>query len=239
MNIKNIMALTGMLTGIGFDSNISRRLLQHICFRPEAFQLTERVLKGEDRLTCTLYFERSEVHYTCNYYEVSLLPSIEIPALTIQSVNLRELYQRMVAIEWESRGWEDAAFDPEDEGTWQKEKVIEGIVTDLSKLSIADEGKYFADYLKLKFWQDREWPAPGGKVNLRSKFEVSQRFYFFDGRGISIDEAYRFLQNRLLEKKMHSRSSGVEGASTETGSPSVGDKGLLQKKRKRKTQRVR
>ncbi|MDE3181930.1 MAG: hypothetical protein KGM16_00815 [Bacteroidota bacterium] len=190
-------------------------------------------------MTCTLYFERSEDHYTCSYYEVSLLPSIEISSLTIQSVNLRELYQRMAAIEWESRGKLEAAFNPEDEDTWEREKVIEGIVTDLSKLSIADEGKYFADYLKLKFWQDREGPSPGGKVNLRSKFEVSQRFYFFDGRGISIDEAYRFLQNRLLEKKMHSRSGGVEGASVEAGSASASDKGLLQKKRKRKTQRVR
>jgi len=35
---------------------------------------------------------------------------------------------------------------------------------------------------------------------------LSQRFYFFEAQtGISVDEAYRFLQNRWLEKQMQAK----------------------------------
>ena len=35
---------------------------------------------------------------------------------------------------------------------------------------------------------------------------LSQRFYFFEAQtGISVDEAYRFLQNRRLEKQMQAK----------------------------------
>ena len=46
----------------------------------------------------------------------------------------------------------------------------------------------------------RKIPQEKGNINpLKNKSEVSQRFYFFEGQtGISIDEAYRFLQNRWL-----------------------------------------
>ena len=70
---------------------------------------------------------------------------------------------------------------------------------------------------------------------LKNKSEVAQRFYFFDGQiGISVDEAYRFLQNRWLEKQMQAkRKESVthnEVELTEEEHTSSGN-GLLQKKR--------
>jgi len=64
---------------------------------------------------------------------------------------------------------------------------------------------------------------------------LSQRFYFFEAQtGISVDEAYRFLQNRWLEKQMQAKrkesvaNNGEE--LTEEEHTSSGN-GLLQKKR--------
>ncbi len=75
---------------------------------------------------------------------------------------------------------------------------------------------------------------------LKNKSEVSQRFYFFEGQtGISVDEAYRFLQNRWLEKQIQAKrkqsgdSNGEENNSRDQPSSSNGS--LLKKKRLSKT----
>ena len=64
---------------------------------------------------------------------------------------------------------------------------------------------------------------------------MSQRFYFFDGQiGISIDEAYRFLQNRWLEKQMQAKkkqSDESTGRETEHDTNGSSGSGLLRKKR--------
>ena len=74
----------------------------------------------------------------------------------------------------------------------------------LSELEKIEDGKAIALDLKLKYWADISYHGFAGIINpLKNKLEVSQRFYFFEGQaGISVDEAYRFLQNRWLEKQM-------------------------------------
>ena len=70
---------------------------------------------------------------------------------------------------------------------------------------------------------------------LKIKSEVSQRFYFFEGQaGISVDEAYRFLQNRWLEKQMQAKRKEPVAINEEELSDaehSSSGNGLLQKKR--------
>ena len=65
--------------------------------------------------------------------------------------------------------------------------------------------------------------------------EVSQRFYFFEGQiGISVDEAYRFLQNRWLEKQMQTKkkvSDANKGEELTDEEHTSSGNGLLQKKR--------
>ena len=64
---------------------------------------------------------------------------------------------------------------------------------------------------------------------------VTQRFYFFQGlTGITVEEAYRFLQNRWLEKQMLAKrkqedNSQVEEAGNDSQVSS--GSGLLVKKR--------
>ncbi|MEP7375308.1 MAG: hypothetical protein ABI675_18045 [Chitinophagaceae bacterium] len=236
MNIQNIGSLANMLVATGFEKSIGQRLLQRICFKPADFVLTERLVKGNDVLTCSVFFERKSEEYSCNYYDAAFLKAMELPDLSFHGIHIRELDKRMGDIDWALINKAGMVLNLNDESTWQREKQIEKIVSDLLRLSVVEEGRYYADSLKVKYWT--AIVAVNENLNtIRSKFEVSQRFYFFDGQGISIEEAYRFLLNRWLEKKLHSRkkNTGADNATEEAG---TGDKSLLQKKRKRRTQKI-
>ncbi|MBC7507604.1 MAG: hypothetical protein H7320_02475, partial [Ferruginibacter sp.] len=78
---------------------------------------------------------------------------------------------------------------------------------------------------------------------LKNKSEVSQRFYFFEGqRGISVDEAYRFLQNRWLEKQMQAKKKQSDESNrrqSENDANLTSDSGLLRKKRVTRNQVIK
>jgi hypothetical protein len=95
----------------------------------------------------------------------------------------------------------------EDEISWEKELKVESVIESLSELEKSEDGKVVSVGLKLKYWAGIPYQELFGNISpLRNKSEVSQRFYFFEGQtGISADEAYRFLQNRLLEKQMQAK----------------------------------
>ena len=106
----------------------------------------------------------------------------------------------------------------------------------LSELEKIEDGKAIALDLKLKYWADISYHGFAGIINpLKNKLEVSQRFYFFEGQaGISVDEAYRFLQNRWLEKQMQvkrKQPESVEVGTLESDSKASSGSGLLKKKR--------
>jgi len=241
MNIQNISALTQMLTATGFNETIGHRLIQNICFKPADFMLTERLLKGKDILTCSIFFERNGDEYACNYYDASFLKELEMPDTVIHAINIRELDQRMNQIDWEVSEQALQSFRLSYETSWQREKLVEKVVTDLSRLSVTDEGKHFAGCLKLKHWACISNTLVGNINTLRSRFEVSQRFYFFDGQGISIEEVHRFLLNRWLEKKLHAkrRQENGEEAETSEGNGETADKSLLKKKRRIKGNKIK
>ena len=66
---------------------------------------------------------------------------------------------------------------------------------------------------------------------------------FFDGQtGISVDEAYRFLQNWWLEKQMQVKRKQTDGSQigeTENDSRASSGSGLLKKKRLDRTKGVK
>ena len=242
MNIQNIVSLTSRLTQIGFSGSIGKKLLQHICFRPSEFSLLERIIKDQNVLVCSLFFERKGDEYVCSYYDVSFFAKTEFPDRLIQSVNLKDLDFRMSQISWQVNEESNRELSLEDHSTWQREKDIETIVAELSQLGLSEEGKYFATSLKLKHWSGCALSSLTGNINvLRSRFEVTQRFYFIEGHDISIEEAYRFLLNRWMEKQQSVKrklagNTKQEVASNNTASPG---KGLLSKKGKSKTAKIR
>lgn len=225
-----------MLVAAGFSESTGYRLLQYVCFKPADFVLTEQVIKGPDLLTCQLYFERKGDEYICSYYDACFLKEVKVPDLSIQGINLKELDRRMGETDWQMNSSVSGSFSLSEEVSGQRENQIEGIVTDLFRLSATGEGKQFADALKLKHWATIPLHPMMGNLNtIRSRFEVSQRFYFFDGKGISVEEAYRFLLNRWLEKKFQAGRKktlpGYDVVRERDGEASGSDKGLLKKKR--------
>lgn len=230
MNTQNIALMTEILAAAGFDLSIRQRIVRQVCFKPKDFCLTERVVRNDGILTCSIFFERKGEEYICSHYDASFFKAIDMPDLVIQSINLKDLDSRMADVDWTNDHFNEIqGLDPE----YRNELKIETVVSDLFRLSTVEEGRYYADSLKVKYWSDI--PVINGSLNaVRIKFEVSQRFYFFDGQGISIDEAYRFLLNRWLEKKLNARKKANAGDSgpeaTEPSTKSKG-KGLLKKKR--------
>jgi hypothetical protein len=80
----------------------------------------------------------------------------------------------------------------------------------------------------------------GSTSSIRSKSDVSQRFYFSENSvGISVDEAYRFLQNKWLEKQMQLKKKQVDTTSESDNDEANGStgSGLLKKRRINQTER--
>ena len=157
---------------------------------------------------------------------------------TINGINITSLEKWMTEIDWKS------AFDfvtkkqlnLEDKTSWEKEQKVESVIEGLSELEKSEDGKAVSVGLKLKYWAGIPYQELFGNISpLKNKSEVSQRFYFFEGQtGISVDEAYRFLQNRWLEKQMQAKRKQTDNAEiseTEKDSHASSGSGLLKKKR--------
>lgn len=239
MNIENISALMGQLQSLGFE-NAGYSLLKRISFKPENFILFQKMERAKDKLSFQLFFEKHirQGTYVLLYYDALLQKETPLIDATINGINSTSLEKSMIEIDWKS------AFDfvttrqlnLEDKKSWEKEQKVESVIEGLSELEKSEDGKAVSVGLKLKYWAGIPYQELFGNISpLKSKSEVSQRFYFFeDQTGISVDEAYRFLQNRWLEKQMQAKrkesatNNGeefLEEEHTSSGS------GLLQKKR--------
>lgn len=231
MNIENISSLSSMLSAAGFE-NLSYRLIQHICCQPVQFSLRQDIVFGSDNLSCQIYFEKKGDAYSVSYYDATLLKELRMPPLTINQVGLQELEATMKGIDWQLSEM-PVSFRMADESTWEREKCIERVVHDLAHLSASPDGKKFADVLKVQFWSGSLLEQLNGSLAaVRSKLSVSQRFYFMTGEIISVSEAWRFLQNRWMERKLLAlRKSTVTCADNDQATGKGKEVKLLKKKR--------
>jgi hypothetical protein len=219
MNIENISALMGQLQSLGFE-NAGYTLLKLISFKPENFILSQKIEKAKDKLSFQLFFEKGikQDIYVLSYYDAILQKETPLIDAVINGINTSNLEKSMVEIDWKN------AFDfvtkkqlnLEDKTSWEKELKVESVIEGLSELEKTEDGKVVSVGLKLKYWASISYQELFGNISpLKNKSEVSQRFYFFEGQtGITIDEAYRFLQNRLLEKQMQAKKRQTEVLST-------------------------
>jgi hypothetical protein len=239
MNIENISALMGQLQSLGFE-NAGYSLLKRISFKPENFILSQKIEKAKDKLSFQLFFEKDikQDIYVLLYYDAILQKETPLTDAAINGINTSNLEKSMIEIDWKN------AFDfvtkkqlnLEDKTSWEKEQKVESVIEGLSELEKSENGKVVAVGLKLKYWSGISYQELFGNISpLKNKSEVSQRFYFFEAQtGISVDEAYRFLQNRWLEKQMQAKRKETDSPEiSESGKDSYASSGsgLLKKKR--------
>lgn len=237
MNIQNIVALASQLKGLGFDE-MGYLLLKRICFKPESFCITSRITREKDQVSFEIYFERSKKDnsYLLNFYDAVLQKEVPLIQAEIAGIDIAGLEQRMSDINWKVAFDinERKQFTAENKASWENEIAIESIIDELEKLDSTEDGKPISNNLKLKYWAnipDVETIVP---FNVgKNRQEISQRFYLFEGQaGISVDEAYRFLQNRWLEKQMQIKRKQTDKTETEeNGDQASSGNGLLKKKR--------
>ncbi|MBL7738136.1 MAG: hypothetical protein JNK14_02880 [Chitinophagaceae bacterium] len=238
MNIQNIAELSKQLELFGFQ-DAGSLLLKRICFKPANFYLLQRLIKEKDVMLFSLYFElvQKTDNYRLQYYDVTLQKVNVGLALPVDGVNPAELDKQMAVIDWKKAFSLDdkKPWSVEDKSTWETELKISGIIESLSVLENSEQGKAFASALKQKFWQGSLYQEIVGSITLvKNKADVSQRFYISeDGGGITTDEAYRFLQNKYMEKQLQLKRKQTDNGDESTSQESNGssNSGLLTKKR--------
>lgn len=237
MNIQNIVALATQLKGLGFDE-LGSLLLKRICFKPAEFSISSKLMKGNQQLCFELYFKKDKKtgDYILNFYDAILPKDTSLSNTEINGVDLAELENKMSLIDWKDSFDFDAKkqWSAEDKASWQTEASIAEIIDELQQLENTEEGKVIAATLKTKHCGVISNSVKIFSMSLgRNKQDVSQRFYLFEGQpGISINEAYRFLQNRWFEKQMRLKRKQLdEPVIKDYGSESKNDNGLLSKKR--------
>ena len=200
---------------------------------------------GSDIVNFNLVFqcksERNE--YACIYYDATLRKEINVTGSVINGVNTKELERKMQEINWDVdyENKIDKEFQSEEKDSWLREEKIDKVMMQLQSLSSVEEGEDIADCLRFKFWCDTPAQDMVRNINtLKGKYEISQRFYFFEnGSCISAEEAYRFLNNRWMEKNLQLKKK--QGADKEEGNTSIirrsTDKNLIQKKRGQKSRK--
>ena len=214
--------------------------VKRISFKPKNFILSQKIDKAKDKLRFQLFFEKDikQGIYVFSYYDAILQKEMPLIDDAFNGINMATLEKSMIEIDWKN------AFDfdtkkkltLEDKTSWEKELKVESVIEGLSELEKSEDGKGVAIGLKLKYWSGISYQEMFGIINpLKNKSEVSQRFYFFEGQtGITVDEAYRFLQNRWLEKQMQAKRKETDSAkiseSAKDSYASFGN-GLLKKKR--------
>ena len=240
MNIQNISALAEQLQNLGFD-NAGYSLLKRICFKPDSFFLSQKILRGKDQLSFHLYFEKDAEKgiYYLMYYDAILQKERTLSNTYFNGIDINALEKRMAEIDWKEAFDSELnnKWDPEDKSSWETEQKIESIVEELKLLESIDEGKVVAAGLRHTFWTGISYQELVGNISpFKNHSGIIQRFYFFEGQtGISVDEAYRFLQNKWLEKqvlakrKQSDEANGEENNGSEKA-PSAG--GSLIKKRR-------
>ena len=235
MNIENITALVEQLQSLGFE-NAGCSLLKRISFKPDNFILSQKMDRDNYKLSIQLFFklDASQGAYALLYYDAILQKEVHFMDAVISGINIANLEQSMSEIDWKN------AFDfntikqlnLEDRRSWENEQKIESVIEDLLELEKSEDGKVISVGLKLKHWAGIPYQELFGNISpIKNKSEVSQRFYLFEGQtGISVDEAYRFLLNRWLEKQMQEKKKD-ESSKHEVDNTGATGSGLLKKKR--------
>ena len=242
MNIQNIVSLADQLKSLGF-ADLAYSMAKRICFKPKSFCLSYIVDKGDCRLKFQLCFERDDTSdtYGLSFYDATFHKASGASE-TIAGVDVGKLSQQMAEVDWKKAFdfSEQKAVALTDKTAFDNELKIEAIVHELILLQGTQDGKVVAALLKASFWSGSAYHGVYGSISgPKNKVEISQRFYFMEGQpGISVEEAFRYLQNRWLEKEMLAKKKQpTEPDADMTGKEECS--GLLRKRRTKKARNAK
>ncbi len=239
MNIENITKLGSQLKQIGFNQ-MEFPLLKRICFRIASFQLQQSVEKVSHQLSFSFHFEKDKNSdwYSLLYYDVSLHKQIILDTPSTDADEIAALENQMTCINWKNFLNEGDKRTLTDKQSWETEAKAEQVTEKLIALCANEYGKTIAGRLIKKYWVGT---LPDEIVNsisdVKYKPDITQRFYASGDNLITIDEAYRFLQNKWIEKQMQqkvkeSKISNPIGDSVETNKRE--SKGTISRKKANK-----
>jgi len=224
---ERVDVLKKQLLLLGFAGGLEQELLSELCFLPETFTIDSKRIFFSDTVVFTFHFEivKAGNEYRCKFYDAVLRKQISFTDAGLLYDQCISLDEKMQQVDWE-------LLKPGAAIAVETAAAVEVIVQELQQLSSMENGKEFADRLRLRYWQlphlaHRFTAAPP----TRNKFEINQRFYFFeDEPAITIDEAYRFLNNKWMEKKFQAKKSQVESSAAVSDEPGGGAAGMIGKK---------
>jgi hypothetical protein len=236
MDIQHISALIEILSSLGFSTSVSKTLVLNACFRQKEFIVKERMHFGDDTINYQLFFKEDTAikKLVCTYYDATLRKAVEIPASIINGVDVPNLEKRMGALNWqmvsENNSTDD--FKIADKSTWKQEAAIEEIIKELEVLGSTGEWHALANTLKYKYWIDLYLQSMiNDLATLKNKYELTQRFYIISGEGITASEAYRFLNNKWMERKIQANNRTLRQNEVEQKERKAIPKGNSNKKR--------
>lgn len=190
MNKMNLEAIKARLVSLGFDHEVEEKLMTEICFSPSVFDVRFVRPSGLDEGIFLVHIERgTSGEYAVMHYTATLRKTVVLPPAS------QVMAERMGKIDWKLiASYRGSSF----------------VTIDLSILKVAfgvlQESAKLAEYplILYKYWAGTSLEAlVPGIVSLKSKYELSQRFYVSEEHtAIRSDEAIRFLQNRWTERQM-------------------------------------
>lgn len=239
MNVVNITLLQDQLTAMGLE-DCGGALLKRMCFRLPKFSFLKSIDKGLDTISFSLFFEKQDDTdaYVFVHFD-AMLGDRPPQQLTEVGKDTEALDNEMARIDWK------AAFAVNngdtivlgDKKTWEHLRQVHSVVTSLLQLERTEPGKRLASHLKQKHWVGPGLTDLMGMNNSASvKSEISQRFFVQAGQVIvTVDEAYRFLQNKRFERQLQEKKKQKNPGEGDKSPQRTSRSGRnLQKRRNRK-----
>ncbi len=206
MDLQNIETLSALLKALEFSAEMDEKLFWNACFRQKEFCIKEQKVFGHDMMSYQVLFKENIANgkLICAHFDASLRKEIQLEPTTVEGINMQKLDDEMKAINWKdaSEFRSTSEYNLSDRESWKQQAAIEKVMLHLETLGATTEGANIADTLKYKHWIDLslENMIPN-LYHQRSKFEFNQRFYIIGEEGITAIEAFRFLNNRWMQRR--------------------------------------
>lgn len=174
---KDLVRLKNDLNNLGFSERLIPAIEFYINRSEHHFQLSERERSQNEKTNYVLSFEKNlnTNEYYLKEYEGTLRIHPEIPDITVEGINSKELDARMKAIDWAiDHHAESLVYDYVETQEGRKFlNSIDAILKDIDKMYQSDGiGKDATEKLMYKHWYGEPWePNTLSLEHLRQNYE--------------------------------------------------------------------